>query len=220
MRSKTFSASASRGALSLLSVIGKRLQTFRYGEPITIVSGLPRSGTSMMMSMLKAGGLDVLADGIRIADEDNPKGYFEDERVKDLEGMEDKSWVAEARGKVLKVISFLLKDLPEGNTYLVIFMRRNLDEIITSQNKMIAHRGAKDTTDDEAMKGLYRSDIARARVLSQRNRQFRMLEVHYTDVINDPVSVATRVNGFLGGNLNEEAMATVVDPSLYRNRSK
>ena len=173
----------------------------------------------MMMNMLQAGGLEVQVDGIRVADIDNPKGYFEDERVKDLEGMADKSWVSEARGKVLKVISFLLKDLPDDNAYRVIFMRRHLDEIMTSQNKMIAHRGATDTTDDETMKSLYRSDIARARVLAQQHNNFDMFEVHYKDVIGDPVAVAQRVNQFLGGTLNESAMAEVVDPKLYRNRT-
>ena len=171
------------------------------------------------MNMLYAGGLSVQIDGIRVADVDNPKGYFEDERVKDLEHMKDKSWVSDARGKVLKVISFLLKDLPNDNAYRVIFMRRHLDEIMASQNKMIAHRGATDTTDDDTMKSLYRSDIARARVLAQRHDNFEMLEVHYQDVIREPAKVAERVNGFLGGQLNEIAMAEVVDPTLYRNRT-
>jgi hypothetical protein len=203
----------------LFTALRRRLRKWRFGDEIVVVSGLPRSGTSMMMSMLRAGGLQVLADGIREADVDNPNGYFEDERVKDLENMEDKAWVAEGRGKVLKVISFLLKDLPTTNAYRIIFMRRDLDEILASQNKMIAHRGAADTTEDEAMKALYRSDIARARVLRQRSPAFEMLEIHYTDVIHRPEVVAKQVNVFLGGQLNEEAMATVVDPNLYRNRS-
>ena len=169
--------------------------------------------------MLHAGGLEVLADGIREADIDNPKGYFEDERVKDLESMTDKSWIQKARGKVLKVISFLLKDLPKDNRYCIIFMRRDLDEILASQNKMIEHRGSEDSTDDSVMKELYRSDIARARVLHQRTSNIRMLEVKYTKVINDPISVASTVNQFLRGVLDETAMAAVVDPSLYRNRS-
>ena len=163
--------------------------------------------------------MTVVADGIREADVDNPKGYFEDERVKDLEHMSDKTWVADARGHVLKVISFLLKDLPKSNAYDIVFMRRDLDEILASQNKMIAHRGAEDTTNDETMKELYRSDIARARVLVQRNPQFRMLEVRYTDVINDAKGVASEVNAFLGGHLDEQKMCAVVDPNLYRNRA-
>ena len=139
----------------MFSLISQRLRYWKYGPEIVVVSGLPRSGTSMMMSMLNAGGLEVLIDGIREPDVDNPKGYFEDERVKDLEKMIDKSWVKDARGKVLKVISFLLKDLPAENAYRIVFMRRDLDEIMVSQNKMIAHREAEDSTDDETMKELY-----------------------------------------------------------------
>lgn len=203
----------------MLSAIQEKYLEFRFGAEIVVVSGLPRSGTSMMMSMLHAGGLEVMADGIREADIDNPKGYFEDERVKDLESMTDKSWIQKGRGKVLKVISFLLKDLPKDNRYCIVFMRRDLDEILASQNKMIEHRGADDSTDDSVMKELYRSDIARARVLHQRTATIRMVEVKYTNVINDPISVASTVNEFLGGSLDETAMAAVVDPSLYRNRS-
>ena len=203
----------------MLSAIQEKYLEYRFGPEVVVVSGLPRSGTSMMMSMLNAGGLNVMADGIREADVDNPKGYFEDERVKDLESMTDKSWIRNARGKVLKVISFLLKDLPKDNRYRIIFMRRDLDEILASQNKMIEHRGADDSTDDAIMKELYRSDIARARVLHQRSNNIHMLEVKYTTVITDPVSVATQVNQFLGGALDERAMSAVVDPSLYRNRS-
>jgi hypothetical protein len=173
----------------------------------------------MMMNMLHAGGLEIMTDGIRESDVDNPKGYFEDERVKDLENMEDKTWLAEARGKVLKVISFLLKDLPPAHAYRIVFMRRDLDEIMASQNKMITHRGATDTTDDESMKELYRSDIARARVLAQRHSNMHLLEIHYCTVIRNPAEVAAEVNAFVGGQLDEGAMARVVDPSLYRNKS-
>src|SRR3990172_93617 len=107
------------------------------GEPIVIVSGLPRSGTSMLMRMLEAGGVPIMTDRGRSADVDNPKGYFEYERIKDLEGETDKSYLREGRGKALKVISFLIKHLPDENDYRVIFMRRDLDEVLSSQDKMI-----------------------------------------------------------------------------------
>ena len=128
---------------------------YRYGAPIIIVSGLPRSGTSMMMKMLDAAGFQIMTDAIRAADVDNPKGYFEYERVKKLEEETDKAWVRQARGKVLKVISFLLKDLPDDNYYRVIFMRRHLDEVLASQNKMIQHRQSDDSTQDDALKTNY-----------------------------------------------------------------
>ena len=108
------------------TLFGHRAQ----GEPIVVVSGLPRSGTSMMMAMIEAAGLPVMTDQQREADIDNPKGYFEYERIKDLEKETDKSYVREGRGKVLKVISFLIKDLPDDNDYRVIFMRRDLGEVL------------------------------------------------------------------------------------------
>src|SRR5438128_3864516 len=121
----------------------------RYGRPIVVVSGLPRSGTSMAMKMLEAGGLRVVTDGQRTADEDNPKGYYEDERVKDLHREGDKTWLRDARGDVVKIISFLLKSLPADNNYKVLFMHRNLREIVASQNKMLARRGEKNETPDD-----------------------------------------------------------------------
>src|SRR5262245_12295550 len=112
-------------------------------DAITIVSGLPRSGTSMMMSMLEAGGLGALTDGIRAADEDNPKGYYEFERVKKIK--QDTAWLADAKGRVVKMISQLLLDLPAAYQYRIIFMRRNIDEILASQKQMMVRRGtAKD----------------------------------------------------------------------------
>ncbi len=111
-------------------------------DVITIVSGLPRSGTSMMMSMLEAGGIGSVVDGIRKADDDNPKGYFEFERVKQLK--KDSSWLVEATGKVVKVISQLLRDLPPSYQYKVIFVRRNINEILASQTQMLIRRGTHD----------------------------------------------------------------------------
>lgn len=191
----------------------------KYGEPVVIVSGLPRSGTSMMMKMLEAGGLAVQTDGVREADVDNPKGYYEDERVKDLEKMADKSWIQESRGKVLKVISFLLKDLPEDNYYKVVFMRRNLNEIMASQNKMIDRLGSQDSTDDEQMLEIYRSHIATVKIMGRKLKNMEVIEVRYDETISNPADTAAAVNTFLGGNLDTRAMQGVVDGTLYRNRS-
>jgi len=188
------------------------------GEAVIIVSGLPRSGTSMMMRMLEAGGVAIMTDGERTADEDNPKGYFEVERVKELEKESDKSYIREGRGKALKVISFLIKDLPDDNRYRIIFMRRDLDEVLASQAKMHARRGSEDAPDAEAIKESFRNDIARVRVMARKKPHFELMEVHYKETIEDPRTVAREVNAFLGGTLDEEAMAGAVDPSLYRNR--
>jgi hypothetical protein len=190
------------------------------GEPIAVVSGLPRSGTSMLMKMLEAGGLKIMTDSERSADIDNPKGYFEYERIKDLEKETDKSYVREGRGKALKVISFLIKDLPDDNDYRVIFMRRDLEEVLASQNKMIQRLGTEDASaEEEAMKEAYRNDIVRTRLLCKKRPNFELIEVNYKVAVESPADTARRVNAFLGGGLDEEAMRAAVDGSLYRNRA-
>ena len=189
------------------------------GEPIVVVSGLPRSGTSMLMKMLEAGGLAIMTDSERSADIDNPKGYFEYERIKDLEKETDKSYVKEGRGKALKVISFLIKDLPDDNDYRVIFMRRDLDEVLASQNKMIERLDSTDAAASaEAMKEAYRNDVVRTRLLCKRRSNFELIEVHYKATIESSAETAKRVNSFLDGRLDEAAMQAAVDGSLYRNR--
>lgn len=192
-----------------------------YGEDIIIVSGLPRSGTSMMMKMLDAAGFAIMTDGERTADVDNPKGYFEFERVKDLENETDKSWVAEARGKVVKVISFLIKELPEDNSYRIIFMRRDIDEVIASQNKMIYRLGTEDTSATDAeVKKLYQRHLVQVKNLVDKQKNIAMIDVNHRQAIKDPTAVAAQVNDFLGGELDVQAMAAVVDKKLYRNRAK
>jgi len=174
----------------------------------------------MMMKMLEAGGLPIMTDGERSADIDNPKGYFEYERVKDLENETDKSYFREGRGKAVKVISFLIKDLPDDNDYRVIFMRRDLEEVLTSQDKMIQRLGSSDTSvDAEAMKEAYRNDIVRTRLLCRKRPNFELVEIHYHASIDDPADTARQVNGFLGGRLDEAAMRAAVDAALYRNRT-
>src|SRR5262245_10966473 len=200
-------------------MLGDFLRKRKYGEPIVIVSGLPRSGTSMMMKMLEAGGLSVLTDSIRQADIDNPKGYYEYERVKNLEKETDKSYVREARGKVLKVISFLLKDLPDDNFYRVVFMRRHLDEVIASQNKMLDRRGEDSIEDRETMAEAYRNHLAAVKILIRKRPNLEMLEFRYDEAVKNPKEAARAVNAFLGGKLDEGAMSAVIDGELYRNRA-
>ena len=106
---------------------------------ITIVSGLPRSGTSMMMRMLEAGGMPVITDNLRTADDDNPRGYFEFEPAKKTK--DDPSWLNAAEGKAVKMIYKLLYDLPDRLEYRVLIMRRNMQEVLTSQRKMLDRMG-------------------------------------------------------------------------------
>ena len=172
----------------------------------------------MAMKMLEAGGLATIVDGIRTADEDNPKGYFEDERVKDLGEMEDKSWLAGARGKAIKVISYLLKDLPPSHNYRILFMRRDFHEVLASQAKMLARRGESSESNDERMIELYEDHLWKVDRLLKRAPHFEVLDLHYTTVLSDPAAEAARIHGFLGLDLDVDQMAGVVDGSLYRNR--
>jgi hypothetical protein len=199
------------------AVLGKFLRKLLYGKPIIIVSGLPRSGTSMTMKMLDAAGVDIVTDELRTADDDNPKGYFELERVKDLEKESDKSYLREARGKAIKVISFLLKDLPPDNNYKILFMNRNLDEVLASQAKMLARRGETSDTTDEKMKELWENHLWRVKYQFRHQANIEALELHYKEVIENPREQAERIARFLD-NLDAAKMASVVDEQLYRNR--
>ena len=204
----------------MVDPIRRWLRRRRYGEPVYVVSGLPRSGTSMMMRMLEAGGIEPFSDGERTADIDNPEGYYELARVKDLEKDPDKRWVREARGRALKVISFLLRHLPDDNVYRIIYMRRHLDEVLQSQDKMLDRLGnAAPGADVEAMKEAYRNDIVAARLHARKQPHMEMIEVHYAEAVADPAATARAVNSFLGGFLDEAAMASAVNERLYRNRS-
>ncbi len=206
--------------MSVLGALKRSLTRRSRGEPIVVVSGLPRSGTSMMMNMLAAGGLEILSDDERTADVDNPKGYFELERIKNLEKETDKSYLRAARGKAVKVISFLIKDLPDENDYRVVFMRRDLDEVLASQQKMIDRLASPDSdADAAAIKEAFRNDIARVRVLCRTRPNFTLCEVRYKDAVADPAAASRAVNAFLGGRLDEAAMRAAVDAALYRNRA-
>ncbi|HEY3139142.1 MAG TPA: sulfotransferase [Blastocatellia bacterium] len=184
---------------------------------IVIVSGLPRSGTSMMMQMLAAGGLEPLTDNIRIADEDNPGGYFELERVKQLET--DKAWLEQAKGRAVKLISALLKHLPQTHSYKVIFMRRAMQEILKSQRQMLIRRGEPtDNVPDEKMAAMFEKHLAQVESWLAAQTNIDTIYISYNEVMKDPGPNAERINQFLGGSLNVRAMAEVADRALYRQR--
>lgn len=187
-------------------------------EAVVVVSGLPRSGTSMLMNMLDAGGIPPVTDNIRTADDDNPKGYYEFERVKALD-KGDAAWVADAQGKSVKVISALLKHLPAEYTYKVIYIRRNMPEILASQRKMLLRRGEDpDKVDDAQMAALFEKHVSQVESWLREQPNMQVLYVHYSDILADPENEARRISGFLGGGMQIERMAEVVDPDLYRNR--
>ncbi len=185
---------------------------------ITLVSGLPRSGTSMMMKMLEAGGLGVLIDNIRTADEDNPKGYYEFERVKKIET--DKAWLPEARGKVVKMISALLKHLPDGYEYRIVFMRRRIEEVLASQKQMLVRRGKPtDATSDAKMAEFFAKHLTQVEAWIASHPNVRALDVSYNAMVEDPGPHVARINAFLGGDLDEARMTEVVAAALYRQRA-
>jgi hypothetical protein len=200
------------------SILHSFTRRLRYGRPVVIVSGLPRSGTSMAMKMLEAGGMELVVDNIRTADEDNPKGYYEDERVKDLAEMEEKAWLRDARGKVIKVVSSLLNYLPPTNAYKVVFMRRNLHEVLASQTKMLDRRNEESQTDDEDLLAMYESHLEKVQFQLRFRPNFEALYVDYANVVAEPAHEARRIAEFVGGGLDPERMAGAVDGSLYRNR--
>jgi hypothetical protein len=203
----------------LLAAIRDLYRRARFGAPIFVVSGLPRSGTSMMMKMLDAGGLPLVTDRVREADEDNPRGYFEDERVKDLGAAGDRRWLRQCRGKGIKIISFLLLDLPDENFYKIVFMRRDLDEVIASQNKMLERRGTPaDGRDDTKMIERYKMHLRKIEYVLEDSPNVDWIDVDYADALADPRRHAERVRAFLGVDLDLDKMATVADPGLYRNR--
>lgn len=197
--------------------LGERVaRRFRYGKPITVVSGLPRSGTSMMMNMLDSGGMPVLTDGIRSADDSNPRGYFEYGPVKELGTDGDRAWLLLARGRAVKIISFLLTWLPETYDYRIVFMQRDLDEIIASQNQMLA--GEPDGAGDASIRDVYAGHLQQMERFLSSRRCFRALPVSYRDIVDDPARQASRVRDFLDRPLDVARMASTVDRQLYRNR--
>jgi hypothetical protein len=185
---------------------------------ITIVSGLPRSGTSMMMKAIEAGGIEPLIDHIRKADEDNPKGYYEFEQVKKTKG--DASWLKQAPGKVVKMVYRLLYDLPTTCQYRVVFMQRDFVEVLASQHKML-RRSGKDTSSvtDDQMAALFAAELKKCDKWLTEQSNFKVLYVNYRDMINETRVQVKRVDDFLGGGLNVEAMAKTADSTLYRNRN-
>ena len=203
-----------------MSFLKTALRRWRHGRPIVVVSGLPRSGTSMAMKMLEAGGLDIVTDNARTADEDNPKGYYEDERVLHLHKEGDKEWLSSARGKAIKIISFLLEHLPADNNYKVIFMRRHLDEVLASQSKMLERRGTEDDIADADMRETYTNHLLKVKAVLRCRDHLEWLEVDYKGALENPRREAERIREFLGFEIDVDKMTGVVDERLYRNRAQ
>lgn len=183
---------------------------------ITIVSGLPRSGTSLMMQMLAAGGMPVLTDSERQPDIDNPRGYQEWEPIKQLPG--DPGRIDQAEGKAVKIITQLLLSLPRGRDYKVIFMERPLPEVLASQDEMLKRRGTIQPVNREALAAAFRDHMKEVAAWLEERDEIPVCRVGYRKLLGEPLGWATAVRDFLGLALDVDAMANRVDPSLYRNR--
>ena len=197
----------------LFSQLQKKLE-----QPVIIVSGLPRSGTSMMMRMLAEGGLPIITDEIRRADEDNPNGYFELEVVRQLK-QGNAAWLREMNGKGVKVISALLEYLPAEYQYKIIFMERDSKETLASQKKMLDHRGQISKLTDEEMEQQFHAHLAAMKPWLVRQPNIEVLFVNYNALLANPGSSCEKIVSFLDLPLNQARMLSVPDGTLYRNRN-
>jgi hypothetical protein len=187
-------------------------------EFATVVSGVPRSGTSLMMQMLAAGGIELLADSERAPNADNPRGYFEFAPVRRLR--DESSWFPEALGRAVKVFYALLKSLPDDVAARIVFMQRDLEEVVASQRAMLARSGnPSDVLPPERMIEIFRAQVDATLTWVSQQPRLQLLEVAYAQAIREPESVASAVDEFLGGGLDVVAMAAIPDPALYHQRA-
>jgi len=184
---------------------------------ITIISGLPRCGTSLMMQMLAAGGMPVLTDGERRADDDNPRGYYEWEPIKQLP--KQPALIDQAEGHAVKCISQLLVALPANRSYRIIFMERPLREVLASQSEMLRRRGTTGPAmDDSALLKALEAHLKQVELWLKSKPEASVLRLNYHEVLHDPLRTSQRLEEFLAMPLDTKAMAAEVEPTLYRQR--
>ena len=187
---------------------------------VIVVTGLPRSGTSMLMQMLAAGGMDILSDGSREPDESNPRGYLEFEPVKNL--LKDSKCLFEGRGRAVKIVAPLLAALPPGLACRVILIERDFEEVLDSQERLLMHRNQVLSATPERrrmLKDEYVRTLCRVKAMLSRRPDTQLLVMEHRNVISDPLVTAESMNTFLGGGLDVAKMAAAVDPTLHRNRA-
>ncbi len=186
---------------------------------IYIVSGLPRTGTSMMMKMLAAGGVEVVTDSIRESDIDNPRGYYEYEKVKTIK--EDKSWLKDLPGKAVKMVSKLLYELPKDYQYKIIFMERDLQEVLASQKKMLRRKGKKQpAVDEDTMQKYYENHLAKIHNWLSNQGNMDVLRVNYNKLMENPYNYQSEFDKFYANNIDVEKMFNIIDQNLYRNQNR
>ena len=188
-------------------------------QEFVLVSGLPRSGTSLMMQMLRAGGMELMTDGKRAADVDNPEGYWEWEEIKNLP--KRPLLIEQAQGKATKVVSALLPALPVKHKFKIIFMKRPVQEVVASQWKMLEHKGTNPKTEREHLEAAQQKHALEVLEVLRKHARVSLLEVDYPELVRDPQAGANRLAEFLGEERvpKSSAMAGVVKPQLHRHRS-
>lgn len=184
---------------------------------IVVVSGLPRSGTSLMMQMLQAGGYPVLCDDQRTADESNPRGYLEYAKVRRLE--RDNSWMAEAEGRAVKIVSLLLYSLPTQFEYRILFLRRSLDEIQQSQVAMLQRNQPHASSAARDLRSDFERHLQHLKEWWRTQRSMSVQHYDYAEIIRSPRQQAAAVAQFLNAPLDLDGMAAAVDPTLHRQRT-
>ncbi len=173
----------------------------------------------MMMRMLTRGGMPILDDGLRHADADNPHGYFEYQPAKRLQ--RDPAWLSDAVGKAVKIVAQLVQYLPAGYAYQVIFMERDLHEVLASQQVML-ERQARKGADlmPEQLATVFANQVRRLKNWLANQPNIQTLHVSYASVFANPFAGAATINRFLGGTLDTDQMAGAVDTTLYRQKSE
>jgi Sulfotransferase family len=202
----------------LKNIFGGKTSQRNDSKTIIVVSGLPRSGTSMMMKMLEEGGIPILTDAVRSADDDNPNGYYEFELVKKLPDGQNK-WLAEANHKVVKIISALLEHLPANYRYKIIFMEREPREILASQQKMLANRNEKSGVGDAEMQEQFQKHLAAIKYWLARQPNMDVMYVDYNKMIAKPENYCQAIADFLATPVDVSKMLAVPNHRLYRNRA-
>lgn len=192
---------------------------YKDAEEIIIVSGLPRSGTSMMMQLLEAGGMQIFTDNLRAADDNNKKGYYEHEAVKIIH--KDISWMKNAVGKTIKIVSHLLPNLPLRYKYKIIYMERDLNEVITSQNKMLQNLGKlpQNATHFNIETSFKQNDEKIKNWMSEK-RNIDVIFMDYNKIVENAEEYIGRLNNFFSGKLNTQNMMNVIDKNLYRSKNE
>jgi len=201
----------------LKNIFGNKTSQRNGDKTIIVVSGLPRSGTSMMMKMLEEGGIPILTDAIRRADDDNPNGYYEFEFVKKLPEGQNK-WLADANHKAVKIISALLEHLPASYRYKIIFMEREPREILASQQKMLANRNEKSSVDDAEMQEQFQKHLAAIKYWLARQPNMDVMYVDYNKMIVSPENYCQDIADFIAIPIDVSKMLAVPNERLYRNR--